>query len=63
MKKHSKKYIKRHDLDTLTSAKRIKTMGIGRMMSEDREKWLCPECGGVVKFQTKSCSECDYKVD
>ena len=45
------------------SAKRIKTTGIGRMMSEDRERWLCPECGGVVKFQTGTCSECGFKID
>lgn len=61
MKKHSKKYIKRHDLNTLESAKRIKTTGIGRMMSQDRDKWLCPECGGVIKFQSKTCSECGYE--
>ena len=47
----------------LNSVKRIKTMGIGRMMAEDREKWLCPECGGVVKFQTKTCSECGFNTD
>jgi hypothetical protein len=63
LKKHSKKYVKRHNLDTLSSAKRIKTTGIGRMMSEDREMWLCPECGGVVKFQTRTCSECGFKID
>lgn len=63
MKKHSKKYVKRHNLNTLDSAKRIKTTGIGRMMSQDREKWLCQECGGVVKFQTKSCSECGFTID
>jgi predicted RNA-binding Zn-ribbon protein involved in translation (DUF1610 family) len=63
MKKHSKKYVKRHGLDTLSSAKRIKTTGIGRMMAEDREIWLCPECGGVVKFQTHRCSECGFEID
>ena len=63
IKKHSKKYIKRQNLDTLNSAKRIKTMGIGRMMNEDREKWLCPKCEGVVKFQNKTCSECGFEID
>jgi hypothetical protein len=62
LKKHSKKYVKRHNMNTLNSAKRIKTMGIGRMMSEDRERWMCPECGGVVKFQTGTCSECRNKM-
>ena len=23
----------------------------------------CPECGGVVKFQTKTCSECGSKIN
>ena len=58
MKKHSKKYVKRHGLNTLDSAKRIKTTGIGRMMAQDREEWLCKECGGVIHFQTGKCSEC-----
>ena len=61
IKKHSKKYVKRHDLNTLESAKRIKTMGIGHMMSEDKEKWTCPECEGIIKFQTKTCSECGFE--
>lgn len=50
MKKHSKKYIKRYDLNTLESAKRIKNMGIGKITDSDREKWTCPQCGGVIKF-------------
>lgn len=61
MKKHSKKYLKRHDLNTLESAKRIKTTGIGRMMIQDYAEWSCPECGGVIKFQTKKCSECGFE--
>lgn len=62
MKKHSKKYIKRYDLNTLESAKRIKNMSIGKITDSDREKWTCPQCGGVIKFQTKKCSECDYSL-
>ncbi len=62
MKKHSKKYIKRYDLNTLESAKRIKNIGIGKITDSDREKWTCPKCGGVIKFQTKKCSECDYSL-
>ena len=63
MKKHSKKYVKRHDLNTLDSAKRIKTTGIGKMMVQDRERWMCPKCGGVIHFQTNTCSECGFEGD
>ena len=61
IKKHSKKYIKRYDLNTLDSAKRIKTTGIGKMMTQDREKWICSNCDGVIHFQSKTCSECGAK--
>ena len=41
---------------------KIKNMGIGKITDSDREKWTCPQCGGVIKFQTKKCSECDYSL-
>lgn len=62
IKKHSKKYIKRHDYNTLDSAKRIKTMGIGKITQQDKEKFTCPECGGIIHFQNKKCSECNYEI-
>lgn len=63
MKRHSKKYIKRFDLNTLNNAKRIKTMGIGKIMMMDKKDWTCPECGGIIHFQTKICSECAFKKE
>ena len=41
--------------------KRIKTTGIGKILAQDREKWICPKCDGVIHFQTKTCSECGTK--
>ena len=61
MKKHSKKYVKRYGLNTLESAKRIKHTGIGKIMVQDKEKWMCPQCGGVIHFQTKKCGECGFE--
>ena len=61
--KHSKKYVKRHYLNTLDSAKRIKTMGIGKMMIQDRDLWLCSQCGGVIHYQNNTCSECGFKKE
>jgi ribosomal protein S27AE len=55
--------VKRYGLNTLESAKRIKTTGIGRMMAQDLERWSCPKCGGAVKFQTKACSECGFEIE
>lgn len=63
IKKHSKKYIKRYDYNTLDSAKRIKNMGIGKIIQQDIENWTCPECGNIIQFQTKKCSSCNYTTE
>lgn len=61
IKKHDKNSIKRHNYSTFESAKRIQYMGIGKIIEEDKEKWTCPECSGIISYQSKKCSECGYK--
>ena len=61
IKKHDKNSIKRHNYSTFESAKRIQYMGIGKIIEEDKEKWNCPECNGIISYQSKKCSECGYK--
>ena len=63
IKKHSKKYVKRYNYNTLDSGKRIKNMGIGKIIQQDIENWTCPECGNIIQFQTKKCSSCDYTTE
>ena len=63
IKKHSKKYVKRYNYNTLDSGKRIKNMGIGKIIQQDIENWTCPECGNIIHFQTKKCSSCDYTTE
>lgn len=63
IKKHSKKYIKRYNYNTLDSGKRIKNMGIGKIIQQDIENWTCPECGNIIHFQRKKCSSCDYTTE
>ena len=33
------------------------------MIVQDRERWMCPKCGGVIHFQTNTCSECGFEGD
>ena len=59
IKKQDKNYKKRYNFSTLESAKRIQNKGIGRMMDEDRLKWICPDCEGIITLQDNICSECE----
>ncbi|WP_303247682.1 DUF3795 domain-containing protein [uncultured Methanobrevibacter sp.] len=61
IKKHSKKSQKRYNLNTQESAKRIQYTGINKINIQDHEKWTCKECGGIIHFQTNTCSECNKK--
>ncbi|OWT33844.1 hypothetical protein BGI41_00345 [Methanobrevibacter sp. 87.7] len=61
IKKQDKNNIKRYNYSSLESAKRIKNTGIKRMMDEDRKKWTCDECNGIITIQNKECSECGKK--
>ncbi|WP_461461497.1 DUF3795 domain-containing protein [Methanobrevibacter sp.] len=61
IKKHDKNSIKRYDISTFESAKRIQYMGIGKIIESDQQNWTCPECGGIITYEMKKCSECGYK--
>ncbi|MCF0226542.1 MAG: DUF3795 domain-containing protein [Methanobrevibacter sp.] len=62
IKKHNKKSIKRFDLNTQESAKRIQYMGINKINKEDMDKYTC-ECGGIIHYQTNKCSECGKELE
>lgn len=63
IKKHDKNNIKRYDFSSYESAKRIKTTGIGKIITQDKERWTCPKCGGIITYQDKKCSECKELED
>ncbi len=63
IKKHDKNSQKRYNFSSLQSARRIQNMGIGKIMDEDRNEWTCRECGGVITYQNKECSECGIKKE
>lgn len=59
IKKQDKNNKKRYNYSTLNSAKRIKNTGINRIMNNDKEKYTCNECGGIITIQNKRCSQCN----
>jgi hypothetical protein len=41
---------------------RLKEMGVDGWLEEQKRKWQCPRCGGVVRFYHYRCSDCGYQV-
>lgn len=38
--------------------KKIRKVGVERFLHEERAKWTCVECGGVIRSQDGVCSGC-----
>ena len=63
IKKQDKNYKKRYSFSTLENAKRITYTGINRIMAEDKENWICPNCDGIISIQERVCCECGMAKD
>lgn len=63
IKKHDKNNKKRYNYSTLENAKRIKNTGIKRIMDEDRIKYTCSNCNGIITIQENKCCECGESMN
>jgi hypothetical protein len=57
--KGDKKFNYRHELPK--NLKRIKKIGKQDWAIEQKTRWKCPKCGGIIKFYKYSCSDCGNK--
>jgi len=58
VKQIDKRYRLRYNISLIENGVRAKTVGVKQHLREEKEKWTCPECGGVVSLHSKICSEC-----
>jgi len=58
LKRLDKSYRQRYQASLIENALRLKAVGAERYSSEEREKWTCPECGGIISLHDRICSEC-----
>jgi hypothetical protein len=58
IKKIDKRYRKSYNISLIENGVRAKTAGVKEHLREEKEKWACPDCGGVISLHSKTCSEC-----
>jgi hypothetical protein len=58
IKRLDKNYRQRYQVSLIANAIRLKTVGAQQYLREEREKWTCAECGGVISLHDHACSEC-----
>jgi len=63
IKRLDKSYRQRYQVSLIDSAIRIKTVGAKRHLLEEKEKWTCSHCGGVISLHDRACSECGQEIE
>ena len=58
IKRLDKSYRQRYQVSLIDNALRVKIVGIERHLLEEKERWMCTQCGGVICLHDQVCSEC-----
>jgi len=58
IKRLDKSYRQRYQVSLIDNALRIKAVGAKQYLLEEKEKWTCRHCGGVISLHDHACSEC-----
>jgi len=58
IKRLDKSYQQRYQVSLIENAIRIKTVGAKQHLREEKQKWTCVQCGGVISLHDRVCSRC-----
>lgn len=58
IKRLDKSYRQRYQVSLIENALQIKTAEVQQFLSEEKNKWTCGECGGVIGLHDGLYSEC-----
>ena len=63
IKRLDKSYRQRYQVSLIENSIRIKTVGAKQHLLEEKEKWTCSQCGGVISLHDRACSECGHALE
>ena len=62
IKRLDQSYRQRYQVSLIENALRLKTAGAQQHLLEEKEKWTCSHCGGILSLHDRICSECGEKI-
>ena len=57
-----KSYQKRYQISLIENSLNINKKGLESFFKDEKKRWTCKECGGIISLHDKICSECDKKL-
>ena len=46
----------------MENSEAVRQLGLKIFMEEQKEKYTCPKCGGIISIHDRECSECQKKM-
>lgn len=61
IKRLEKSYNIRYHASLMENSQTVKEQGMDGFLVQQKEKYTCPECGGIISIHDAECSECQWK--
>jgi hypothetical protein len=58
MERLDKRYRTKYNMSMVENLAFIKNFGIRKFIKNEKSRWTCPRCGGVICVHKKQCSSC-----
>ena len=55
------RYRTKYAMSMIDNLKNIRESGIRDFIKNEKERWACPECGGIICVHKENCISCGYK--
>ncbi len=62
LKHLDKRYRTKYHTSMIKNLENIRENGLAAFIEEEKERWRCPKCGGVISCHRGYCFECGEKV-
>ena len=53
------RYRSKYEMSMIENLSNIQNKGIELFLKDERERWKCPNCGGIICVHNKKCYTCD----
>lgn len=57
-----KSYNIRYKSSLISNSELVKEIGLNAFMKQQKEKYTCPECGGIISIHDLECSDCKWHI-
>jgi len=60
LKQLDKRYRTKYGMSMIENLARIREIGLDEFVAEEKKRWTCPECGGLICVHKVTCLACGY---